>query len=255
LVPDLESSLESDVEHRPKLRLGSQEVSANPGRICTSVEQAVVKQICMATTPKSASLTCPNLTGSPSELRSKSRLLLNINQSVPTANHQLHSIETSKPLNRKLNPLKPLRLQEAARMSAINLAPREHQMLLAIGKYINTSAVDWEALAGDLEYKSAKAARDKWYPLRDKLFGKQAAASTNGTATPGSKKKATPRKRKNSDDDGEGDATPSKKKIPKKASKNNQSGSDEDDEEKAKDSVVKSEPGREEGDDDGLDLI
>ncbi|KXS95471.1 hypothetical protein AC578_6867 [Pseudocercospora eumusae] len=134
-------------------------------------------------------------------------------------------------------------------MSAINLAPREHQMLLAIGKYINTSAVDWEALAGDLEYKSAKAARDKWYPLRDKLFGKQAAASANGTATPGSKKTATPRKRKFSDDDEE-DATPSQKKSSKKSAKN-KSKSDEDDEETKKNSVVKSEP-RHEEDDDGL---
>ncbi|KXT14252.1 hypothetical protein AC579_6703 [Pseudocercospora musae] len=139
-------------------------------------------------------------------------------------------------------------------MSAINLAPREHQMLLAIGKYISTSAVDWEALAGDLEYKSAKAARDKWYPLRDKLFGKQAAVSTNGSATPGSKKRSTPRKRKSSDD-GEEDATPSKKKISRKSAKN-QSGSGDDDEEQKtkKHSVVKPEPDCVQ-DDDGLELV
>lgn len=56
-------------------------------------------------------------------------------------------------------------------------------------------------------------------------------------------------------DDDEEAATPSKKKTPKKAK--NQSGSEEDDDEEKtkKDSVVKSEPGREENDDDGLDLI
>lgn len=51
-------------------------------------------------------------------------------------------------------------------------------------------------MAKDLNYKSAKACRDKWYPLRYKLFGKQTAG--NGVTTPAgsAKKKATPGKRK-----------------------------------------------------------
>ncbi|EME78234.1 uncharacterized protein MYCFIDRAFT_208907 [Pseudocercospora fijiensis CIRAD86] len=219
------------------------------------LEAAVVKQIRMAATPNPASA---------ASARTKATFYPNFSFfSTSNTIRPLHSTKHCSTTHQE--PSTP----EAANMSAINLAPREHQMLLAIGKYINTSAVrhasmsftsvDWEALARDLEYKTAKAARDKWYPLRDKLFGKQAAGGgTNGASTPGSKKKATPtsRKRKNSYADmkiADDDATPSKKKTPKKASKNQPEFDEDDDEEKGKHAVVKPEPGSDE-DEDGLEL-
>lgn len=42
--------------------------------------------------------------------------------------------------------------------------------------------VDWSSVAQNINYKTPKAARDKWYPLRDKLFG-GAAESTNNNST------------------------------------------------------------------------
>lgn len=48
--------------------------------------------------------------------------------------------------------------------------------------------VDWSSVAQNINYKTPKAARDKWYPLRDKLFG-GAAESTNNNSTSSSNKK------------------------------------------------------------------
>lgn len=49
--------------------------------------------------------------------------------------------------------------------------------------------VDWSSVAQNINYKTPKAARDKWYPLRDKLFGGAAESTNNNNSTSNSNKK------------------------------------------------------------------
>lgn len=48
--------------------------------------------------------------------------------------------------------------------------------------------VDWSSVAQNINYKTPKAARDKWYPLRDKLFGGAAESTNNSTSSSSNKK-------------------------------------------------------------------
>lgn len=92
-------------------------------------------------------------------------------------------------------------------MASVNLTPKELELLKAIGKYINTAAVrfifheqikyvltspqvDWAKIAEETDFPTPKRARDKWYPLRDKLFG---AGGGDDASTP--KKKTAPKRK------------------------------------------------------------
>lgn len=51
--------------------------------------------------------------------------------------------------------------------------------------------LNWEKAAKDLNYTSSKNARNKWYPVRDKVLGKEGAGTDKGGAktTTGTKRK------------------------------------------------------------------
>lgn len=78
-------------------------------------------------------------------------------------------------------PLIPLSLNKAPLRLPQQL-PLTHSLIYALKQ------VDWSSVAQNINYKTPKAARDKWYPLRDKLFG-GAAESTNNNASSSSNKK------------------------------------------------------------------
>ncbi|EME40889.1 hypothetical protein DOTSEDRAFT_90970 [Dothistroma septosporum NZE10] len=108
-------------------------------------------------------------------------------------------------------------------MTTLNLTARELDMLKAVGRYINTSTVDWNVLAPELGFPTPKRCRDKWYPLRDKLFG--GAVEEKAAANGGSARKKALSKRKAAGEEG----TPSKKKKTKKdVDVNEAEGDDED---------------------------
>ncbi|CAK3930211.1 Hypothetical predicted protein [Lecanosticta acicola] len=95
-----------------------------------------------------------------------------------------------------------------AMTSDLTLTAREQELLKAVGAYLQTASVDWANAAEKCNYKTPKAARDKWYPLRDKLFG------ASGDSNDAPKAKAMSRKRKAAS----GQTTPKKKaKKAKKA--------------------------------------
>lgn len=73
---------------------------------------------------------------------------------------------------------------------SLNKAPLRLSQQLPLTHSLTHSLkqVDWSSVAQNINYKTPKAARDKWYPLRDKLFG-GAAESTNNNSTSSSNKK------------------------------------------------------------------
>lgn len=72
-------------------------------------------------------------------------------------------------------PLIHLSLNKAPLRLAQQLPPT-HSLTYALKQ------VDWSSVAQNINYKTPKAARDKWYPLRDKLFGGAAESTTSSNS-------------------------------------------------------------------------
>ncbi|KAK4494118.1 hypothetical protein PRZ48_014416 [Zasmidium cellare] len=111
-----------------------------------------------------------------------------------------------------------------------SLSARHQELIGGIMKNLGNAEIDWEAVAKDANFSSAKYAKDEYRKVRKTLDGVK-----------GAKKKASPKKRKN--DDEETTATKGKKKSKKTASSSEED-ADKDDEEE----VVKAEADSDEGD-------
>lgn len=74
------------------------------------------------------------------------------------------------------------------------------ELLAAVIKNLKSTEVDWETVATDANYKTAKYARDEYRKIRDKLQGSVAAAKDDGGAKEASEngvgKKGGAKKRK-----------------------------------------------------------
>ncbi|KAF2164867.1 hypothetical protein M409DRAFT_24772 [Zasmidium cellare ATCC 36951] len=112
---------------------------------------------------------------------------------------------------------------------SLTLNARQQALLIAVVR--NTTAdIDWDKVAAETDYGTAKSARDNWSHTRKKIENTFSGASAAG-GTP--VKKGIARKRKAGDEE-----TPAKKKCKKKVGKE-MSPADEDDVEEKK--VVKDE--------------
>ncbi|GIZ41468.1 hypothetical protein CKM354_000477100 [Cercospora kikuchii] len=140
-------------------------------------------------------------------------------------------------------------------MSCFNdLGARHQQLIGAVIKNLEHTQVDWEQVAKDAEFSSAKYARDEYKKAREKLGGttKKGKGGSDDAAggTPATKPKKTPasRKRKAADEDDAEEATPSKRSKTPKAKKADTPVSEDDDKKVNGDAQVKAEPAG--GDDD-----
>ncbi|PPJ50332.1 hypothetical protein CBER1_06461 [Cercospora berteroae] len=133
-------------------------------------------------------------------------------------------------------------------MSSFNdLGARHQQLIGAVIKNLEHPQVDWDQVAKDAEFSSAKYARDEYKKAREKLGGttKKGKGGSDDAAggTPATKPKKTPasRKRKAVDEDDAEDATPSKISKKSKAKKVDTPISEDDDKKANGDVQVKAE--------------
>ncbi|KAF2164869.1 hypothetical protein M409DRAFT_24774 [Zasmidium cellare ATCC 36951] len=119
-----------------------------------------------------------------------------------------------------------------------NVSARHQELIAGIIKNLGNAEINWEAVAKDANFSSAKYAKDEYRKVRKTLDSVDGSGATaNGAAA---KKKASPKKRKNDDEDETG--TPKTKKESKK----NASSSEEDGEKDSED--VKAEADSDDGD-------